>query len=586
MMANSRLRPTGLFTLVLGGALALPLGLARAETVVLKHFTGGKTVNSVGLVQGGEDTELAGPQAIYAGEDGKLFLLDQVNGRILSFDPKNPQDAPRALQLPAQLQPTDLVVRKGDIFVWDGEVRALRTKGRDDEGGTRGLEEFQTRAAEDEFTVGAFAQMGSQKPADADDLLEESTRALPKARTPTVSKQSVLTRGGGPVIASIATDKVGSAAEIDVRGQGSSEAFAKLRLKVSERLGAVEFLEIDSKGRMFVLAENIPTNTAEGSAAFVARYSPMGALEGIFELPLSETAAVSRRAVTVSEDGDVFFLRTRQAAVDVLGVGFRPMRNAKVIDVRGAHPPGLSLSARGKNGPRAAVRPLTRTDVIRTAFMFERARWRLTPSLYGKDPDTVCTGFGGRVRRPGYLHGKLGQEVRGIPYCWGCHGSLQQISNAFAHGALAGNICTRNEPRRDAAGVDCSAFVSATWGLASHFTTIAIPTITKVVSNPWEMLPGDAFNKPGSHVMLFLRFTPDRKVEVMEASPGACNGKVCRNVYPLSALLARGYTPVRYRALVNDVTARVEVPSEEAAKPAAKKAPDTHRRRGSHRRRR
>jgi hypothetical protein len=71
--------------------------------------------------------------------------------------------------------------------------------------------------------------------------------------------------------------------------------------------------------------------------------------------------------------------------------------------------------------------------------------------------------------------------------------------------------------------------------------------------------------------MLFLRYTADRKVEVMEASPGACNGKVCRNIYPLSALLARGYQPVRYRALVNDMTARVDVPSEETAKPAAKK---------------
>jgi len=34
------------------------------------------------------------------------------------------------------------------------------------------------------------------------------------------------------------------------------------------------------------------------------------------------------------------------------------------------------------------------------------------------------------------------------------------------------------------------------------------------------MRPGDAFNKPGSHVMLFLRFTPDRKAEVMESSTG------------------------------------------------------------------
>jgi len=48
---------------------------------------------------------------------------------------------------------------------------------------------------------------------------------------------------------------------------------------------------------------------------------------------------------------------------------------------------------------------------------------------------------------------------------------------------------------------------------------------------------------------LFLRFTPDRKAEVMESSTGGCNGRVCRNVYPLASLLARGFKPVRFNAL-------------------------------------
>jgi hypothetical protein len=74
--------------------------------------------------------------------------------------------------------------------------------------------------------------------------------------------------------------------------------------------------------------------------------------------------------------------------------------------------------------------------------------------------------------------------------------------------------------------------------------------------------PGDALNKPGSHVMLFLRFTPDRMAEVMEASPGACNGRVCRNVYPLAALLARGFQPVRFRALANDTSVVAQAAAE------------------------
>ena len=125
-------------------------------------------------------------------------------------------------------------------------------------------------------------------------------------------------------------------------------------------------------------------------------------------------------------------------------------------------------------------------------------------------------------------------------------------------GVKAGNVCTHNEPRSDVAGVDCSAFVSATWGLSVHYTTAAIPAIAKPVGDPWQLRPGDALNKPGSHVMLFLRFTPDRKAEVMESSTGGCNGRVCRNVYPLAALLARGYQPVRFRAFADDTTVVAE----------------------------
>ena len=73
-------------------------------------------------------------------------------------------------------------------------------------------------------------------------------------------------------------------------------------------------------------------------------------------------------------------------------------------------------------------------------------------------------------------------------------------------------------------------------------------------------------------MVLFLRFTPDRKAEVMEASPGACNGRVCRNVYPLSSMLARGFAPVRYRALVNETVARVSFSEDQQSKPAAKSA--------------
>jgi hypothetical protein len=554
---------------LLGSALFVACTLACAPSSaadsVLRRFGSGLGMDSVGMVDASEDVEVAGPQAIYAGDGGEVFLLDQVNGRVLGFDPKQANAPTRSFQLPKELEPTDLIVKRGEIMVWDGDVHVLRPNGPES-APTRGLEEVPTRGIDDPFTASEFAQMGSQRPGSDTDLLNESTRSISQQpRVP--SRQYVNSRTRGPIIATVAADSDKSGAQIEIQSQAQSGSIARLHLKVRDRLGAAEVLEIDRQGRIFVLGENIPAVASEGASAFIARFSPSGALEGIYELPLSQSVALSRRFVTVSENGDVYFLRTQRASVDVLGVGFRPLRG-KVIDV-GRRTPSYDLQGNKRKGPLVAVGPLTRQRVVETAFAFESIRWRLNPSAYGREPDQACTGFN-RVRRPGYLHGKMNQEVRGIPYCWGCHGSLQQIAQKFERGTLAGNWCTHNAPRSDVAGVDCSAFVSACWGLSTHFTTSAIPAITRRLDNPWDLQPGDALNKPGSHVMLFLRFTPDRKAEVMEASTGGCNGRVCRNVYPLASLLARGYAPVRYRALANETVAKVSFPEEPQAKAPAK----------------
>lgn len=562
----TRIRRIATVALLVGGVLAP--SVTFGADVVLRRFDAGVGDGAVGMIDASEDTEVAGPQAIYAGEGGQVFLLDQVNNRIISFDPKRADAPTRSFELPAQLEPTDLIVKRGEIIVWDGDVHVLRPTGAED-APTRGLDEIRTRGPDDPFTLSEFAQMGSQRPGNESDLVSMSTRSVSQQQAVVPTKQYISSRMRGRVVATVTLDKDKAGASLELQAQDAGTTLPKLKIKVRDRLGALEVLEIDRHGRIFVLGENIPAAGSGTPLAFVARFSAAGALEGIYELPLSQSVVVSRRFVTVSENGEVYFLRTKTASVDVLGVGFRPLR-AKVI---GVHPTsaGFVVPSRPGKGPIVAVGPLTRQRVIETAFAFEGVRWRLSQSAYGRDPDTACTGFN-RIRRPGYLHGKLGQEVRGIPYCWGCHGSLAQIRDKIERGMLAGNVCTRNAPRNDVIGVDCSAFVSAAWGLATHFTTAAIPAITRRLENAWDLQPGDALNKPGSHVMLFLRFTPDRKAEVMEAATGGCNGRVCRNVYPLASILARGYAPVRYRALANEAVASVAFPSEPAAKGQTKPA--------------
>jgi hypothetical protein len=551
------LRNMRLLQFVVTGSVVFCMHSALAADTVVRQFSAGATSTTVGIAAASEDVELLGPQALTSDAEGNLFVLDQINGRILRFNPKQPAgNDPSILKMPADVQPNDLIVRKSDILVWDGSIRTLKASNEQSTRGIDGgdvvqLEEVVTRGPDDPIAVSAFAQMGSQAPGSAAELLDQNTRAaVIKQKRPT-DRQYIASRGKGSVIADvIPANKGESSARIEIQTMDSQETIAQLSLRVPHKLGTVEFLEIDNNDRFYVLGEDVP-DRGQRSSTFVARYAPSGALEGVYELPLENTP-ITRRFVTVSGTGDVYFLRTTLLGVDVVAVGFRPLKNASVIDRRLPGKPRTIIETIFDT-VAAAVRPANRQQTIETAFAFEGLQWKLTPANYGGDPDTACTGFS-RIRRPWYLQGKVNQEVRGVPYCWGCHGSLANFRQRIEAGTKAGNICTHDAPRFDVAGVDCSAFVSAAWGLSVHYTTAAIPAIAKPVENPWDLKPGDALNKPGSHVMLFLRFTPDRKAEVMEASTGGCNGRVCRNVYPLASLLQRGFVPVRFRALAADET--------------------------------
>jgi hypothetical protein len=309
---------------------------------------------------------------------------------------------------------------------------------------------------------------------------------------------------------------------------------------------------------MFVLAENIPLDIKDAAFAFVARYAPTGALEGVYEVPLSSTS-VSRRCITISRDGDVYFLKTHKEAIDIIGLGFRSTPKAKIVEFSRYKPNFAALAWVDTKGVNMAVGPLTRQKIIASALAYEGVQWTVTPQAYGAN-NQPCTGFSGRIRVPMYMVGKMGQTVRGIPYCWGCQDSVRRFIEKIQHGTLAGNVCTKDGIRPDTAGVDCSSFVSSTWGLSTHFTTAVIPAIASRVQNPWDLQPGDALDLPGEHVRLFMGFTPNREAMVMEAATGGCGGKVCRNIYPLTWLLSRGYIPVRYKALEKETVA--EAPKE------------------------
>lgn len=526
----------GLFAIAAIVLMATPAA-AKDETVI--EFSSGSGARSVGIIPANEEVEASGPAAITVSDEGTIYVLDQNNSRVIAVNAERSQSEPAILALPENADAEDLAAIHDGLYLWADGVVPLEKVGQ--EGRSQTLRAADGGAA-DEYANSVFASMGSTPPGPLNSITQDIGRSAGDNARPVVT-QYVPSRGLGDIVAEVSTPSADSA-RILLRLRNSGVNFVSLDLQAEDRVGTVEVLDVDSTGRPYVLVELIPSDAPQDSGLLVTRFSPDGVLERVYELPLSPDSVFSRRFVAIGPRGDVLFLRSEQDSVKVLRLAGRTPRAKIAIDLPA---PPMSEAKPGKV-PKVAVVPKTRNDILERAFAFETITWRLTPSAYGKDPGPGCANLN-RLRRPRYLVGKLGQEVQGVPYCWGCKTPIQDFVKGLERQKIAGNVCTKSAPQSNILGVDCSGFVSEAWGLKAHFATSAIPQISRRLSDPWSLQPGDALNKPGSHVMLFMRFTDDRKVEVMEASPNACKGRVCRNIYPLASLLRRGYQPVRFKGI-------------------------------------
>ena len=122
-----------------------------------------------------------------------------------------------------------------------------------------------------------------------------------------------------------------------------------------------------------------------------------------------------------------------------------------------------------------------------------------------------------------------GTEIKGIPYNWGGKGSIEQFRSEIEQGYRAGNICSqvgRKLPRTT--GLDCSGFVAQVWGVP-EFGTARAHRYSVPIASLDDLQWGDAFNKAGSHIRLFVgtEMTPDEgmrinTIEFTSACGGTC----------------------------------------------------------------
>jgi hypothetical protein len=164
-----------------------------------------------------------------------------------------------------------------------------------------------------------------------------------------------------------------------------------------------------------------------------------------------------------------------------------------------------------------------------------------------------------------------GQVNTGVPYKWGGFDDPASFDAAIANGFAAGDVSSPAKRRADnaavskqAAGVDCSGFVSRCLKLPGVHDTTQLPAVCTKLPGAQDLRPGDLLNIPRRHVLLCAGWAnPERTwLYYYETGGGPDYWKPGLKQAPLDALLALGYQPLRYRGMAQE------------AVPGAKDAPE------------
>ncbi len=187
------------------------------------------------------------------------------------------------------------------------------------------------------------------------------------------------------------------------------------------------------------------------------------------------------------------------------------------------------------------LEPVSREEMIERARQVAEHRW-------------VCQEINTRVtcpqNQPYKSDFKPGETVVGVAYDWGGMDHPEQFDRKLAAGQAAGSY-SRHGVTECTTGIDCSGFVSWCWGLKGKRGTSNMREVAGRPKYNWftDMKPGDALNKPGSHIVLFAGYREDGNPNVYEALGSA--HRVILNTRRTWASL-QGYYPLQYLKVIED----------------------------------
>lgn len=226
----------------------------------------------------------------------------------------------------------------------------------------------------------------------------------------------------------------------------------------------------------------------------------------------------------------------------------------------------LPLSQCSQDSPELAIagpaKTVRRMDAIGIAYTYSKVTW--TPEerhiRHGQDAQGILVHTPDKgLKSHGFSNGwwQSGKQARGVAYQWGGFDTPQQFIASLERGEAAGDISTADKRRlgdagtsKYACGIDCSGFVSRCWRLSRPYSTKELPQICDKLGS-WDHLKAGDILLNDRHVVLFKEWSkPGKEMYIYEAGPFPV-WRVNAAEIPMSKLVREGYSPWRYRGMLD-----------------------------------
>ncbi len=227
-------------------------------------------------------------------------------------------------------------------------------------------------------------------------------------------------------------------------------------------------------------------------------------------------------------------------------------------------------------GDPTAPSQITPEEAMAIAQRFTNHTWQpfARNILHGKDKAGVLVNTPDVTHEPGADRKGWwvpGTTNCGVPYKWGGFDDPASFDLAIAKGSAGGDVSSPEKRRADnaavsaqAAGVDCSGFISRCLKLPSVHDTRQLPAVCTELASAQELQPGDVLNIPHRHVILCAGWYDPQHTWIYYYETGGAPDywKPGLKQAPLAALLALGYKPLRYKGMAQEVMPSAKQPKE------------------------